>query len=82
MEEQVRGLREDVQALASEQGRTRQRLHDLEATTRGAAAQAVGRAQEAAIQAARTQRWMQILALVVALAGVVGPIFYSGVIHH
>lgn len=78
METEVRGLREDVQQLAREQERTRQRLHSLEATTQGMAKQAVGRAQEAAQAANRTQRWIQILTLVVACAGVVGPLIYGG----
>lgn len=82
METEVRGLREDVQALTEEQQRTRQRLHSLEATLQGVVKTAQGRGEEAARIASQTQRWIQVLALLVALAGVVGPLIYSGVAHH
>ena len=71
VETEVRGLRDDVQALTVEQERTRQRLHSLESTTQGLVKMSAGRAQQAAAQAARTQRWVQILTLVVAIAAVV-----------
>jgi hypothetical protein len=35
VEEQVRGLREDVAAMTAEFDRTRKRLHTLESTTQG-----------------------------------------------
>ena len=82
VEEQIRGLRDDVQALVGEQGRTRERLHSLESTTQGMAKIAEGRAEEAARQAVSTQRWIRVLTLVVAIAGVLGPLVYANLGAH
>ena len=82
VETEVRGLREDVQQLTSEQQRTRQRLHSLEATLQGVVKTAQGRGEEAARIASQTQRWIQVLTLVVAFAGVIGPLIYAGLSHH
>ncbi len=81
VEEQVRGLRGDVQELTAEQARTRDRLHKLEGTTAGMVKEAAVRAQLAADAAAKTQRWIQVLAALVALAGIVGPFVYTGAGH-
>ena len=77
VETEVRGLRDDVQALTVEQERTRQRLHSLEGTVQGVVKTAAGRAEEAARSAARTQRWVQILTFVVAFAAVVVSIIVA-----
>lgn len=81
VEEQVRGLRDDVQELTTEQGKTRERLHKLEATTAGMVKEASVRAQVAADAAQKTQRWIQALAALVALAGLIGPVIYAGIGH-
>lgn len=81
VEEQVRGLRGDVQELTAEQARTRERLHKLEGTTKGMVTEAAVRAQVAAAAAQKTQRWIQVLTAIVALAGIVGPFIYTGAGH-
>lgn len=81
VEEQVRGLRGDVQELTAEQARTRERLHKLEGTTAGMVKEAAVRAQVAADAAQKTQRWIQVLTAIVALAGIVGPFIYTGAGH-
>lgn len=81
VEEQVRGLRGDVQELTAEQARTRERLHKLEGTTAGMVKEAAVRAQVAADAAQKTQRWIQVLTAIVALAGIIGPFIYTGAGH-
>jgi hypothetical protein len=74
-------LRGDVQAMTLEQERTRKRLHSLEATTQGVVKAAQAREALQAEQLARQMRWIQILTLIVAAAGVIGPLVYSGAAH-
>ena len=81
IEERIGDLRTDVQALTTEMERTRKRLHDLEGTTSGLVKAAQLRAEIQAAAQQRTMRWVQILTLAVAAAGVIGPLVYSGVGH-
>jgi uncharacterized protein YlxW (UPF0749 family) len=81
IEERIGDLRGDVQALTTEMERARKRLHNLEATNAGLVKAASVRAEIQAAQAQRTQRWIQVLTLAVACAGVVGPLVYSGIGH-
>lgn len=74
-------LRGDVQAVAGEQDRARRRLHSLEATTQGLVRAAEAREKLHAEQLARQLRWIQVLTLIVAAAGVIGPLVYSGAAH-
>jgi len=81
VEEKIQGLREDVQALTTEQERTRQRLHSLEGTTAGLVKTASVRAEVAAESSRRVERNVKILSALVALAGIVGPLVYTGATH-
>lgn len=74
IEEQARGVREDVQELTAEMNRTRGRLHDLEGTTAMfVEAQKENRRREEA-QYQRLALRMQVAAVIVAVAAVVVPI--------
>jgi biopolymer transport protein ExbB/TolQ len=74
LEEQVRGVREDMAELVAELGRGRQRLHKLEGgqavilASQDAARKEVERRQK------RLEWRLQILTVVIAVAAVVAPI--------
>lgn len=74
LQEQVRGVRKDVAEIVAELGRARARLHNLEGITQAFVdAQKMNRRREEA-QYRRVELRLQVLAVVVGLASVLGPV--------
>ena len=74
LQEQIRGVREDVAAIVDEQRRTRTRLHNLEGIAQTYVdAQKVNRRREEA-QYRRLELRLQVLTVVIGVAAVVAPI--------
>lgn len=78
MEEAIRGVQEAIADTLDEMQRTRSRLHSLEATAQGLELMNKQRETERRKRDLSLARWIQILTLVVALTGVIGPLIYSG----
>jgi predicted nucleic acid-binding Zn-ribbon protein len=75
-EQAVRDIRDDIQAWSREQERTRQRLHDIEATVRGLAL-ASKIAEDATKQRQRSlELRLQALTVVIAAAAIAEPFLY------
>jgi len=70
IEQVLRDLRGDVGDLRQEGGRTRERLHAIEATARGLALVQTQRIEQQERQWSALARRLRVLSVVIALAGV------------
>lgn len=76
LQEQLAGLREDVQAMTAEQARTRTRLHNVEGLTGALVDAAKQRAQETENRQRRIEVRTEVLAVVVAVAAFIQPFIF------
>ena len=76
MEEQLRGVREDVSELVAESQRNRRRLHDLEGVTGALVSADTQRKRDDRRKQERLEIRLQVLTAVVAVAAVVEPFLY------
>src|SRR5207249_854920 len=76
IEQMIRDLREDIDAMKTEQVRTRDRLHKLEGTTAGLVQEARTRSvlQEESSRSVMVR--LQVLTVVVAVAALGEPLLY------
>lgn len=66
---------------ADEIQRLRKRAHDTEGTLLGVVNEIKYRNEERARAEQKQMRWIQFLTLIVGLAGVIGPVVYTGAAH-
>ena len=76
LQEQLAGIRDDLAELASESGRTRQRLHNLEGLTGALVDAQKQREQETADRQRRLEVRTEVIAVVIALAAFVQPVIF------
>jgi len=77
IEAELRGVREDVQALTVETERARRRLHDLEGSTRGLLELNKQQRQGTADRQRRLEVRMSLLTAAIAVAAFLEPFLYG-----
>jgi hypothetical protein len=79
LEEQIKGLREDVSAMTAESSRTRTRLHELESTQRGLVLQAEAEKAGVSYRQRRLEVRVQVLTAVIAAGALIEPFLYASI---